>query len=239
MVKVGFLGMKTVCAWGFFRLVSLIVLVFALNDVIPIRASHERECRGTKYNESVFLYSMKKFTLPLNTYCLQLYTQIYVSRLKRVCSKRIWWSLTSTQGQKWLLPAPTLSSSLIWRLKIEVVCAGWLGGINVSREDHSLYDNLTNKQSTDLGKKRDGDLNLKFPPQSTSLLYLGTLIQVACGFLVISKDPGAMMLIYPKWRTTWVSVVWEYPRTGAPWCQLVTQQKTQNRRALFAFFGWL
>lgn len=50
----------------------------------------------------------------------------------------------------------------------------------MSREDHSLNDNLTDKQSTDLGKKREGDLNLKFPPQSTLLLYLGTLFDSGC-----------------------------------------------------------
>ena len=45
---------------------------------------------------------------------------------------------------------------------------------------------MMNKQSIHLRKKREGDLNLNFPPQSTSLLYLGTLFDSGCMCISIS-----------------------------------------------------
>lgn len=45
---------------------------------------------------------------------------------------------------------------------------------------------MVNKQSTDLGKKSEGDLNLNSHPQSTSPLYLGTLFDSGCMCISIS-----------------------------------------------------
>ena len=146
-----------------------------------------------------FYTAWKKFTLPLNTYCLQLYTEIYVSRLKRVCSKRNWWSLTSTQGQKWLLPAPTLSSSFIWRLKIEVVC-GRVVGRNKCEQGGSYPMTIWRTSNQPIWERRGKETWILNSPHKALHCYIWGLWFRLHVHLNISVD------------------FWSYPKTQQPWC---------------------